>query len=334
MLNPLLSTDQQNIVVFWIWKSLEYWKRMLLGIGCILFGFLIQYFFTSLFWLGLPFLLAGSLFFIVRGYDNTTDFGTFTPTAEWEKVDEDKLLEAEQLARQMRKWDRSFIDISNGLGVFTFIIVFIIGLGLYIYGTSERNYGMIALAFDTAVLFIPLWFTGKRDIMTQPNLLLKIKVFKRLLDDVQEETQPHDVEYFMLLKGKDEQTKVPSDVKLRVKVKDEDPDFLGFYAQIVINSVSGKKYPYCYVVLVAKQGYGLKKAYKRYTPPDTGFLSFFHTEFLKEFKEEDDVEVFVLRQKTTKTSGYHTKDHDMKNIFLAGLHLTEQVAVKNATDTA
>ena len=41
-----------------------------------------------------------------------------------------------------------------------------------------------------------------------------------------------------------------------------------------------------------------------------------------------DVEVLVLRQKTTKTSGYHTKYRDMRRILLDGIGLAEKAALR------
>jgi hypothetical protein len=150
--------------------------------------------------------------------------------------------------------------------------------------------------------------------------LLKSDLIKRLLrhKDIASRVQHHEVEYFMLLKGTDEQ-KVPEDVKFRINIHNQLPDFLGLYGQIVINRVGDKKYPYFYVVLVAKKGYGLKTAFTSYHPPSG---------IIKEFKVEDDVEVLVIRQKTTRTSGYHTKGRTIRQIFLEGLNMAEIAAVK------
>jgi hypothetical protein len=75
MLNPFLSADQQAIVVFHVMKSLVYWKRMLIGFGGILVGLFLQYLLPWNFWLGIPVILAGNLFLVVRGYDNRIRFG-------------------------------------------------------------------------------------------------------------------------------------------------------------------------------------------------------------------------------------------------------------------
>jgi hypothetical protein len=152
--------------------------------------------------------------------------------------------------------------------------------------------------------------------MTVPNLLLKMKLIDRLLDNTNQRLQNHQIEYFLFLKGKE--TKVPGDLKFRVKFQNQKPGFLGFYGQIVTNAVSSKTYPYFYVVLVAKKEYGLKKAYHAFSPSN---------KITKEFKIENDVEVFVIRQTTTKRSGYHTNDAVVKELFLLGLDIAEKVAI-------
>lgn len=319
MFNPFLSTDQQAVVVFHVMKSLVYRKRMLIGFGCILVGLFLQYLLPWNFWLGIPVILAGNLFLLVRGYDNKIRFGKYSPETEWEKVDEGKLLEAERLVKKMRKWDRSMLDVSNWLGGSICVVLLIIFGGGFLWGESEGELIFLILSLDAAILFLPHWLTGKRLIITQPKLLLKIKHIKKLLKKMRARLQNHQVEYFMLLKGKEE-VKKPEDVKFRIKIQNEAPDFLGFYGQIVTNTVGNKVYPYFYVVLVTQKNYGLKKAFQAYSPP---------RKIKKEYTVEGKVEVFVIRQTTTRTSGYHTPFSKMCHIFLEGLELAEKVAVKS-----
>ena len=95
---------------------------------------------------------------------------------------------------------------------------------------------------------------------------------------------------------------------------------MGLYGQVVTNDVNGTSYPYFYVVLVARKGFGLQPVFQAYRPPK---------KMTKEFKVEDDVEVFVIRQTTSKTSGYHTKNKKMTAILKAGIALADQVAIKD-----
>jgi hypothetical protein len=227
------------------------------------------------------------------------------------------LLELELLVKRMKKWDRSSLDVSNWLGGCIFIILTIIlGFTMLIALVSFDSVTMILVA-DAAALILPHWITGLRSIMTQPALLIKSGIIQSLVKTNQTRLKEHQVELFMLLKGVE--TKIPDDMKIRVKLQNQHPDFLGFYGQIVLNHIQGKPFPYFYVVLVAKQDFGLNDAFNRYQPPSS---------ITKEFKREGDVEVLVIRQTTTSTSGYHTKDRDIQRIFLEGLVLAEEVAPK------
>jgi hypothetical protein len=93
-------------------------------------------------------------------------------------------------------------------------------------------------------------------------------------------------------------------------------DFLGLYAQVVVNEVNGTSYPYLYVVLVAKKGYGLRNAFDKYSP-GSGMI--------KEFRDQSEVEVIVIRQETTPRSGYFTDRRAGSRIFLDGLSFSKVV---------
>ena len=120
------------------------------------------------------------------------------------------------------------------------------------------NSGAFIFAVDIGVLLLPHWVCGIRMILTRPQLMMKIKYIKKLIKKKADRLQAHEIEYFILLKGQ-KKSRLPQDVKFRVKIKDYHPDFLGLYGQIVTNTVNGSSYPYFYIVLVAKRDYGLKR---------------------------------------------------------------------------
>lgn len=277
----------------------------------------MQYAMTSFFAGCVP-ILFGNLLLIVKGYDNRVNTGKFSPSAAWEKVDKSKFFEVERLHRDMKTWDRSVLDISNWRGFLSLAVISAIIGVVFFKGAMKFDDTLMIIAYDAALLLLPHWLTGIRSTLIKPNLVLKIKGFKRLLE---ESNRPwlagHEVDYYMMLSG--EEAKIPDDVKIRINVKNQHKDFLGLYGQIVTNQVSGTAYPYFYVVLVARKGFGLEDVYQTYTPPE---------KTTKEFKTEDDVEVLVIRQTTTKTSGYHTKNKKMISILRAGVTLADQVAVK------
>jgi hypothetical protein len=306
----LPGVEDRNIVVFKLLPSMAYNTRLLAAFLLVLLGLAVQGITLSL-WLGLiPLLLANALL-LVSGYDNRVDFGRFDPRAEWERVDQAKLDELIQLDRKMRKWDLSSFDITNVLGAVIFVLVaLLLGLGVF-FGR-----GMIRILFvDALVLLLPHWFTGIRRILTRPGMTIKVDTIREILKHASERLKAHQLQVMMLLAGSD--TRMPRDVKFKVEIKDHPPRFLGLYGQVVLNEVQGKSFPYFYVVLVARKDSGLRSLYDSFVTP---------AEITSEFKYQDDVEVLVVRQKTTKTSGYHTKVPAALGIFREGLILAEKLA--------
>ena len=170
------------------------------------------------------------------------------------------------------------------------------------------------LAIDAAVLLVPHWITGTRSILTLPRLLVQIKATRDVLDSAQQGLQRHRVVPLMLLSGGD--AKLPEDVKFRIDLKDRHEDFLGLYGQVSINEVQGTSYPYFYVVLVTRKGFGLGPVHRKYHPSPN---------IVAEFDLKGEVEVLVIRQRTTKNSGYHTNSGTAREILRQGLQLAEEV---------
>lgn len=323
MFYPLLTAKEQEVVVFPVFIALKYQERLLFGFSFIGAGLLLQYFWASsvialLF--SLLLVLVGNLFLVVRGYDNRIKFGQYKPTAAWEIVPEDKVFEIGDLVQRIKRWDRSWLDISNGRGGFLFMFLLFANGYLLFTSLDQENQPLFALSCDAFLLIVPHFITGLRSIQTQPNLLFKIKLLTALLQDksVAAVIEPHALDYLMLLEQNGDR-RVPSDVKFRLSLCEQPADFLGLYGQIVINRVGENKYPYFYVVAVARKGYGLRKIGENDSPS---------TNLTKEYKEEQDVEVLVLRQPTTKTSGYHTNHRAMRNILLEGVSLAKAATTK------
>jgi len=306
----LPGVEDRNIVAFKLFPSLSYMTRLLTAFLLVFLGIVIQGITMSL-WLGLIPLVLATALLLVSGYDNRVDFGQFDPAAEWEQVDEAKLDEVSQLDRKMRKWDLSSLDVTNLLGALTFaLIVLLLALGVF-FGR-----GMIRILFvDALVLLVPHWFTGIRRILTRPGMTIKVDTIRGILEHMRERLQVHQLQVMMLLIDSD--TPIPRDVKFKIDIKDHPPGFLGLYGQVVLNEVQGSSFPYFYVVLVARRDSGLRSLCDDFLAP---------AEIISEFKYQDDVEVLVVRQKTTKTSGYHTKMPAALRIFTEGLNLAEKFA--------
>jgi len=306
-----LTSSERGIVVFKLFPSLSYARRMQLSFLLISVGLLFQWLSGTIL-IGAIMILAGNLFLLVSGYDNLVEYGRFEPSAEWQKVDRNKLEEVKGLQKRIRRWDTSALDITNVLGFVVFAIVIVMLMNWIGNSTGLTR----ALGIDAAILLVPHWLTGTRRILLLPQLLVKVKTIDALLKKLDPTRFNDSVEIMMLLRGQGKQN-IPDDVKFKVTTVSPDKDFLGLYGQVVINSVQGNSYPYFYVVLVARKGFGLRKSYDSLKLP---------TDIIKEFKSQDEVDVIVIRQFTTSTSGYHTDEERQRDIFLQGLSLMREIA--------
>ncbi|UCG89004.1 MAG: hypothetical protein JSW71_10890 [Gemmatimonadota bacterium] len=317
----LPTKSDRGTVVFWFLPSLAYNTRLAVSFIIIAAGMALQLASGAVL-PGILLVAAGNLLLVVKGYDNRVDSGAFDVAAQWERVGIEKLQELKALDKKMRRWDRSLLDVTNPFGAVAFVLLFgAIVLVVVASFSADNEVGqyMFVLGLNAVVLLLPHWVTGIRSILRRPGLLVRIEAIEEVLDRAQRRLKDHEVALLMLLSGGE--VSIPEDVKFKVDIAGRDPDFLGLYGQVVINEVQGTSYPYFYVVLVTRKGYGLRDAYHDHRPGN---------KITKEFKYEGEVEVMVLRQHTTKRSGYHTKPAVANAIFYEGLDLAERVAVRAA----
>lgn len=312
------TAGTRGLVVFLVWPALPYGPRMVVSLSLVVAGVVAQMV-TGSFLIGVLPVLAGNLLLLVRGYDNRVDIKSFSPEAGWQNASREKLDAVLKMDKSIRSWDRSLIDITNVLGAVVFVVV-LSGLALpavFLTGFAR------ALALDAMILLLPHWFTGVRRVLRLPQVVVRAEALIQVLDGAAEMIKDDRVDIMMLLKGKEVQ--VPDDIKFRLNFPEQDEAFLGLYGQVVINDVQGRSYPYFYVVMVARKSYGLEAISKRFATPDAMTLK---------FDTDAEVEFIVLRQATTKTSGYHTKPADALNIFVAGYELARQAALRETASSA
>lgn len=305
-----------DAVVFHFWQSLNYRARLLLSFVLIAAGFVVQaaaYYFTGLnvfidFLAGAPLAFIGGALLWVKGYDNRVDFSRLDPGASWETVERSRLTKVKELDKELGRWDSRLVDITNAKGFLALLVLLIVLTALVIVVPGLLR----LLVLNAALILVPLWFTGVTRIMRLPDLLVKVNAMEELLGASEPEIKDAQLQVLMLLKGKDR--RVPEDIKFRLMFPGQDQAFMGLYGQVVLNEVQGASYPYFYTVVVARKGYGLPglapKASAAGLTVETG--------------EQDEVEFMVIRQQTTKTSGYHTDLAASIGVFMAGLAAARQ----------
>ena len=142
--------------------------------------------------------------------------------------------------------------------------------------------------------------------------------------------------------GRDE-SRTPIGARVFVRFPDGPEDFLGLQYQVAINEVQGSNYPYLYAVIVAQKSFRLldeplAEYRRRLTPANEpggllGFLGLTSTKDRLTIEEgrEDEVDVIIIRQHTTKQSGYHTTPAAITNLARTAWEMASQQASPVAT---
>jgi hypothetical protein len=287
-------------------------RRFWIGAGLIAAGLAVQ---LALSWIaGAAFLLAAGIFLFAPGGSNKPP----EPAGEgkWEEVTEVEYARVLDLSRCSRSWGVSFLDLNSGRGILTLLAL---GAGTVVFGLFLSGFGeasgpfpwgaaasnlTLSFLFDVALLALPLWLAGNDTRYSADELVLKIQA----LDNVARRLQDYPAEGWRLRRllecrpcGK---SAIPADARLHLVPQSGSKDFLGIQVQVSLNNVQGTKYPYLYCVVLAKEGFGLFQA----EPPPAKKEVF-------EQENSEGVDVVVVRQETTKTSGYHTKAADQVRVF-------------------
>jgi hypothetical protein len=306
--------ERRDGVRFFVAKKLPYSVRITLTLILLLVGCGLQIFYMNPI-SGLPFLAAGVGLILVRGYDSRVRIKGFDFDPKWKSVSIEKIQEIERLRKRSKKWDRDALDISNPLGCFT--LFFFCGLTIAIaiaLGKWAENWSItVILVIDTVIILVPLWLSGMRFILKQPNLAVRVKIILKLFEAF-ESLKREGEEFKPALKlARDKKNKtVPIDARFTVAFPNTPVGFYGLQAQINLNVVQGSSYPYFYCVLAAKPGFGIFQYKEKIRLAD---------KIICEHQKDSKAEVLVIRQKTTKKSGYQTKDSicaEILKIALAG----------------
>lgn len=304
--------EKRDGVRFLFAKGLPYNWRVFMSFLFLASGFGLQIlYFKPLY--GAPLILIGVFLVLVRGYDSRVRIKSFSPDANWTTVTIEKIEEIKNLRRRSRKWDRDALDVSNALGVFSFLFftALAVVLSFWLGSLAKDSRVTNILLVDAALLIVPLWMTGMRYILKQPNLAIRIDIILSLHEEFQSLKEEGEVfKPALMLIGKGKGGTAPVDARFSIAFPDSPEGFYGLQAQINLNIVQGNSYPYFYCVLAAKPGFGLA-AFK-----DNIVLG---KDVICEFQKDSQAEVLVIRQKTTRKSGYYTKDRRCVEILTDAL---------------
>ena len=305
-------------------KSMPYNTRITSMACALMAGFAVQICFNFnpvAIALGAILLLAASLLGIVKGYTNIP--GNLSCKKEWRAGIREELQKIVDISEKTKTWDQSILDITcvRGFLMLFLIIGILIILFIILSLTVDPQLGILVLV-DSVVLLFPHWITGVRRILTNDALVVKVEnllYVYSIWDKIKDKDETMNVQIEVAKADKGE---IPTDAKLILQKSSLGSSFYGLQTQVVLNNVQGADFPYLYCVLVAKSEIKMMKKIesdKSIEPPEkpTSFWSIFIPipSIVTEWKNDNDMDILVMRQETSKTSGYHTDSKVEERIF-------------------
>jgi len=302
---------------FFILKSLSYNTRILLASSLIAFGFLVEIF--ANFWIGLIIIAIGNSISFIKGFKPKS---YMRGTVGWNQVTPDEFDKVVKKNNEIKHWDSDLFDFTNPHGAALFFII-LVPAGLFFFFFKDTHLARYAwyLIANVIVILLPHWLFGTREYLKKDALIIKIKALKRIINLLE---APSYVQVLpMLAVKKSEKGEMPTDARLMARLVNAPDHFLGMQIQVSINDVQGKSYPYLYCVLIAREGHNYFKDINDSLIEKIS--DEIPTNLVMSKKKENDVDVLVIRQKTTKKSGYHTNKKHAKAVVLGTLQIARKL---------
>jgi hypothetical protein len=269
-------------------------------------GFLVQLT-TKNILAGLPFIVFCAVFNILRGINIKK---IVAKKLTWQEVTPNKIDDVVIQCNQVKRFR------SSNTGCIVVVVLLIFGLSFsapVVFALLPSvPFALIATIVNALILFSVLGLSGRKSAWMPHALDIKAQIVQRMLVSPVLKTDPGVIPVPYIEVGEEGTGTFPNDVRFLVKFKDASDDLIGMQGQISINAVKGRPYPYFYVVIIAKHAFNLFERCKRAEPDKLAI----------EHKRTGEVDVVVIRQRTTKTSGYHTDERMQDYILNQGIALT------------
>ena len=356
--------ERSGEIKFYLIKSLPYYPRVCLILALLLIGLGLQVYTLSL-TPGLFFLLGAVILGLAAGYESLVkpQGSPFWKEVGWSAFEEVIRLNRHTAKWDHTFLDvtngRGFmlflLVLVQGFVVYLLLAFgpgqMMKGIGYLLDTLLSLNprplqspyaaAGKIYLA-DTLVFALPLWFTGTRRVLKNDQLIIKVEELLHIRKTFEEVLAQNGDQFIPMMEtraAKVGEGEIPTDVQLKVRFKDMPKTYYGLQSQVNINDVQGRSYPYFYCVLVAEKTVNLwrfweeEQSARRSPRPERKRSGFFGSLTLKAPKErilikhqrQRDVEVLVIRQQTTKTSGYNVSRGMASMIFRKAYELGRKI---------
>jgi len=292
-----------------IFDRISFRMRTFFSVLLVAIGFLVQLTTTNIL-AGLPFIVFCSVFNLLRGIS----IKKIVPKKlTWQEVTPNKIDDVIVQCDQIKRFR------SSNVGCIVVVVLFIFGLSfgapLVFSLLSSVPFALTATVVNALILFAVLGVGGRKSAWMPYALDIKAQIVQRMLSSPLLKAEPGTMAVPYIEIGEGDDGTFPNDVRFLVKFKDAPDDLIGLQGQISINTVKGRPYPYFYVVIIAKHAFKLFEKCRREELD----------KLVIEHKQTDEVDVVVIRQRTTKTSGYHTDDRIQDHILRQGIVLTRKI---------
>ena len=304
--------ERQNEIQFYVAKALPYPRRLAIAFGLMAAGLALGIVLvaTPAWPVGPVVVFCGVLMLLAKGYENIV-----TPRGkqDWRPCTRQELERILEINKKQRKWDQVATDFTCLRGAFLLIGLAVAVWILFKIVSQTSWEAARLLVANAAVVILPFWFTGARFILKNDDLIVKTKMLLELQSEFDVKLKQEGEEFqFQIQTGKASKGggELPVDVKGVLAFLKAPATFLGMQMQVSINQVQGNSFPYFYCVLVARPEFGGLRL--KAPPPPKRKMTFSP-------ERQDDVDILVIRQTTTKSAGYHTNQAAARQVLLVAL---------------
>jgi hypothetical protein len=298
-------------------KSLPYNRRLTIIAVLLAAGFAVELFWNL--YVGAGLLLVATLLAIVKGFSNIPQ--DLQGASKWQGAERAQLENIITLDRKSRQWDQSALDITCGLGAAVLLLFLAVMAGVTVLlFANGLTWLAQAWALDGGVLLLPHWVTGVRQILKNDPLTVKVRMLLSIMDFWEQNRQEGEALMPQMEVLSTKAGEIPRDAKLVLRLSRLGDAFLGLQVQIVLNRVQGSDYPYLYCVLVARKAFGMFQKLGTPQVPEAIVAE-------SQTDPAQGVDVLVIRQETTQTSGYHTNPAAAARIFACALAEARRLTV-------
>lgn len=284
--------------------------RGVVSVLLITTGFLLQLS-TKNILAGIPFMITCLILNLIR----SVAVKKVTPgDLQWKEVTPEKVEQVLVQCRRIKKFR------SHNLGCFIGLIIAIFVLGSFLFPFFRElsvPFPLTATVINAVIIFSGLMLSGRKSAWMPYALDVKAEIVCRIIELPAIKNDPSLQVIPFLEVGEAEQGSFPNDTRVLIKFRDAPEEFIGLQGQISINTVKSKQYPYFYIVLLARPAFGLYKKFKA--------VKVSLDKVAIEQKRTGEVDVIVMRQHTTKTSGYHTNQKTQDYILTNGIKTVKKL---------